>query len=42
MFTKETPTGMEHRYRGDVTSCENALYYINFTVNHEKIILSYL
>lgn len=44
MFTKENPhrTGLEHRYRGDVTSCENALYYINFTVDRKKIILSYL
>jgi len=44
MFTKENPhrTGLEHRYRGDVRSCENAPYYINFTVNREKSILSYL
>ena len=39
MFTKRNPP---QDYRGDVTSCENALYYINFTVNREKIILSYL
>ena len=38
MFPKETShrTGLGHRYRGNVTSCEKALYYINFTANRER------